>query len=171
MSRGRRRFYTSRRIFAVRATSNGILGPDGEESLSSGRHRTRRSSPIPNIFLRVPGLRSRSRSWSRSRPESVVLTGVGVGVSKFSSTSTPARSRSRLQHFFIFSFLVKRETKMEIENYVLIADSHDGLPCTVLLSLRLRWFPGELANSTIQFGPIITSKTPCLAMNERDRKR
>ena len=98
------------------------------------------------------GLRSRSRIRSRSRPESVVLTGVGVGVgvSKFSSTPTPARSRSRLQHFFIFSFLVKRETKMEIENYVLTARSHDGLPCTVLLSLRLRWFPGELANSAIQ---------------------
>ena len=81
--------------------------------------------------------------------------GVGVGVGKFSSTPTPARSRSRLQRFFIFSFLVKRETKIEIENYVLTADSHDGLPCTVLLSLRLRWFPGELANSTIQFDPII----------------
>ena len=38
--RGRRRLYvTSRRIFVVRATSNGILGPDDEESLSSGRHR------------------------------------------------------------------------------------------------------------------------------------
>ena len=57
------------------------------------------------------GLRSRSRS--RSRPESVVLTGVGVGVGKFSSTPTPVRSRSRLQHFFMISFLVKMETKME----------------------------------------------------------
>ena len=34
----------SRRIFVVRATSNGILGPDDEESLSSGRHRTRPKS-------------------------------------------------------------------------------------------------------------------------------
>ena len=42
-------------------------------------------------------------------------------------------------------FLVKRETKMETEHSVLTADSHDGLPCTVLLSLRLRLFPGELA--------------------------
>ena len=85
------------------------------------------------------GLRSRSRS--RSRPESVVLTGVGVG--KFSSTPTPDRNRSRLQHFFIISFLVKRETKLETEHYVLTADSHDGLPCTVLLSLRLRLFLGN----------------------------
>ena len=38
---------------------------------------------------------------------------------------------------------------MEIENYVLTADSHDSLPCTVLLSLRLRWFPGELANRVL----------------------
>ena len=34
---------------------------------------------------------------------------------------------------------------MEIEHYVLTADSHDGLPCTVLLLLRLRLFPDELA--------------------------
>ena len=56
------------------------------------------------------------------------MTGVGVGVEvgKFSSTPTPARSRSRLQHFFIVSFLVKMETKMETEHYVLNADSHDG---------------------------------------------
>ena len=62
-------------------------------------------------------------------PESVVLTGVGVGVGvgKFSSTPTPTRSRSRLQHFFIISFLVKMETKMETEHYVLTADGHDGL--------------------------------------------
>ena len=93
------------------------------------------------------GLRSRSRSWSRSRPESVVLTGVGVGVGvgKFSSTPTPARSRSRLQHFFIIYFLVKMETKMETKHFVLTADSHDGLPCTALLSLGLRLFPDELA--------------------------
>ena len=44
---------------------------------------------------------------------------------------------------------------MEIEHYVLTADSHDGLPCTVLLLLRLRLFSGELANSTIQVGPVI----------------
>ena len=91
-----------------------------------------------------PGLRSRSRS--RSRPESVVLTGtgvgVGVGVSKFSSTQTPARSRSQLQHFFIISFLVKIEAKMETKHYVLTADGHDGLSCTVLLAQRLRLFPG-----------------------------
>ena len=37
------------------------------------------------------------------------------------------------------------ETKMETEYYVLNADSHDGLPCTVLISLGLRLFPGELA--------------------------
>ena len=80
---------------------------------------------------------------SRSRPESVVLTGVGVGVGfgKFSSTPTPARSRSRLQHFFITPFLVKMET----EHDVLTADRHDGLTCAVLLSLRLRLFPGELS--------------------------
>ena len=60
--------------------------------------------------------------------------GVGVGVGKFSSTPTPARSRSRLQHFFIIPFLAKMETKMETEHYVLTADRHDGLPCTVLLS-------------------------------------
>ena len=91
-----------------------------------------------------PGLRSRSRSRSRSRPESVVLTGVGVGVGvgKFSSTPTPARSRSRLQHFFIISFLVKMETKMETEHYLLNADGNDGLSCTVLLALGLRLFPG-----------------------------
>ena len=34
---------------------------------------------------------------------------------------------------------------METEHYVLTADRHDGLPCTVLLSLKLRLFPGELA--------------------------
>ena len=56
-----------------------------------------------------------------------------------------SRSRSRLQHFFIISFLVKMETKMETEHYVLNADSHDGLPCTVLLALGLRLFPGQLA--------------------------
>ena len=37
------------------------------------------------------------------------------------------------------------ETKMEAEHFVLIVDSHDGLPCTALLSLGLRLFPGELA--------------------------
>ena len=89
--------------------------------------------------------RSGLRSRSRSQPESVVLTGVGVGVDTFSSAPTPARSRSRLQHFFIISFLVKMETKMETEHYVLTADSHDGLSCTVLLSLGLRLVPGELA--------------------------
>ena len=74
------------------------------------------------LLLPRPGLRSRSRS--RSRPESVVLTGVGVGVGvgKFSSTPTPARSRSRLHHFFIISFLVKLETNMEAEHYVLPAE-------------------------------------------------
>ena len=77
--------------------------------------------------------------------------GVGIGVGKFSSTPTPARSRSRFQHFFIISFLSKMETKMETEHYVQTADSHDGVrysctvPCTVLLSLGLRLFPGELA--------------------------
>ena len=34
------------------------------------------------------------------------------------------------------------ETKMETEHYVLTADSHDGLSCTVLLALGLRLFPG-----------------------------
>ena len=36
---------------------------------------------------------------------------------------------------------------METEYYVLNADSHNDLPCTVLLflSLGLRLFPGELA--------------------------
>ena len=83
------------------------------------------------------GLRSRSRSRSRSQPESVVLTGVevGIGVGKFSSTPTPAQSRSWLQHFFIISFLVKMERKMETEHYVLTADGHDGLSCTVFLAL------------------------------------
>ena len=74
--------------------------------------------------------------------ESVALTGVGVGVGKFSSTPTPARSRSRLQNFFIISILVKMETKMETEHYVLTADGHDDLSCTVLLALGLRLFPG-----------------------------
>ena len=37
------------------------------------------------------------------------------------------------------------ETELETEYYVLTADIHDGLPCTVLLSLGLRLFPGELA--------------------------
>ena len=79
---------------------------------------------------------------SRSRPELVVLTGVGVGVGvgKFSSTRTPARSLSRLQHVFISSFLMKMKT----EHYVLTADGHDGVSCTVLLALGLRLFPGEL---------------------------
>ena len=100
---------------------------------------------VSNIHVSQPGLRSRSRSWSRSRPESVVLTGVGVGVGvgKFSSTPTPARSR--LQHFFIISFLVKMETKMETEHYVLTADGHDGLSCTVLLALELRLFLGLIS--------------------------
>ena len=78
------------------------------------------------------GLRSRSLS----RPESVVLTGVGVGVGKFSSI------QSRLHHFFIISFLVKLETNMETEHYVLPADSHDGLPCTVLLLLGVAFVSG-----------------------------
>ena len=34
---------------------------------------------------------------------------------------------------------------MEIEHNVLTADGHDGLSCTVLLTLGLRLFPGELA--------------------------
>ena len=68
--------------------------------------------------------------------------GVGVGVGKFSSTPTPARSRSRLQHFFIMSFLVKMETKMETEHNVVTADGHDGLSCTVFSALGLRLFPG-----------------------------
>ena len=34
------------------------------------------------------------------------------------------------------------EAKMETEHYVQTADGHDGLSCTVLLALRLRWFPG-----------------------------
>ena len=68
------------------------------------------------------------------------MTGVevGVGVGKFSSTPTPARSRSRLQHFFITSFLVKMETKMETEHNVLTADSHDGLSCRVVLDSFFR---------------------------------
>ena len=94
-----------------------------------------------NIQNYKSGLRSRSRS----RPESVILTGVGVGVGKFSSTPTPVRSRSRLRDFFIISFLVKMETELETEYYVLTADIHDGLSYTVLLSLGLRLFPGELA--------------------------
>ena len=56
-----------------------------------------------------------------------------------------SRSRSRLQDFFIISFLVKIETELETENYVLTADSHDGLPCTMVLSLGLPLFPAELA--------------------------
>ena len=49
--RGRRRFYvTSRRIFVVHATSNDILGPDDEESSSSGRHRTR-PKVLGHIFI------------------------------------------------------------------------------------------------------------------------
>ena len=34
---------------------------------------------------------------------------------------------------------------METEHYVLTADGHDGLSCTVILALGLRLFPGELA--------------------------
>ena len=34
---------------------------------------------------------------------------------------------------------------METEHYLLTADIHDGLSCTVLLSLELRLFPGELS--------------------------
>ena len=34
------------------------------------------------------------------------------------------------------------DTELETEYYVLTADIHDGLPCTVLLSLGLRLFPG-----------------------------
>ena len=46
--------------------------------------------------------------------------------------------------------------KMETEHYVLTADGHDGLSCTVLLALGLRLFPGELPMpSTIQVGSII----------------
>ena len=37
------------------------------------------------------------------------------------------------------------ETELETEYYMLTADIHDGLPCTVLSSLGLRLFPGELA--------------------------
>ena len=37
------------------------------------------------------------------------------------------------------------ETELETEYYVLTADIHDGLPCTVLLPLGWRLFPGELA--------------------------
>ena len=37
------------------------------------------------------------------------------------------------------------EAKMVTEHYMLTATSHDGLPCTVLLSLGLRLFSGELA--------------------------
>ena len=41
---------------------------------------------------------------------------------------------------------------METEHYLLTADIHDGLSCTVLLSLGLRLFPGDLAfNHTSQF--------------------
>ena len=37
------------------------------------------------------------------------------------------------------------KTELETEYYVLTADIHDGLSYTVLLSLGLRLFPGELA--------------------------
>ena len=48
------------------------------------------------------------------------------------------------------------ETKMETEHNVLTADTHDGLSCTVLLSLGLRLFLGELAFSrTSRLGSII----------------
>ena len=40
---------------------------------------------------------------------------------------------------------------METEHYLLTAGIHDGLWCTVLLSLLLRLFPGDLAfNHTSQ---------------------
>ena len=40
---------------------------------------------------------------------------------------------------------------METEHYLLTADIHDGLSCTVLLSLGLRLFPGDLVfNHTSQ---------------------
>ena len=83
-------------------------------------------TPPPSVVRLVAGRAAESESES-------------AGVGSFD------RSRSRLQHFFIISFLVKMETKMETENYVLTADSHDGLSCTVLFALGLRLFLGELA--------------------------
>ena len=71
------------------------------------------------------------------------MTGVGAG--KFSSTPTPARSRSRLQHFFIISFLVKMETKMETEHYVLTADCHDGLVVYDALSAGVAFVSGLIS--------------------------
>ena len=46
---------------------------------------------------------------------------------------------------------------METDHYVLTADSHDGLTCTVLLSLGLCLFPGELAfnHMYVQVGSIV----------------
>ena len=42
---------------------------------------------------------------------------------------------------------------METEHYELTADGHDGLPCTVLLSLMLRLFPGKwMVWSSTRFG-------------------
>ena len=43
---------------------------------------------------------------------------------------------------FLERTIVKMKTKMETEQYVLTADDHDGLSCTVLLALGLRLFPG-----------------------------
>ena len=58
----------------VRATTNGILGPGDEQSLSSGRHRTRPKSvgtrdaePEPEPEPPEPTHFGRSRSRSRSR--------------------------------------------------------------------------------------------------------
>ena len=91
------------------------------------------------------GPRSQSRSQSWSRPEWVVLTGVGVGVGKFSSTPIPARSLESVTALFHYFFPSQDGNKDGNEHYVLTADSRDGLPRMVVLSLRLRLFPDELA--------------------------
>ena len=117
---------------------------DYEDRAAVSESESESESESAGVGVGVGVGRSRSRSRSRSRPESVVLTGVGVGVEigKFSSTPTPARSGSRLRHFFIISFLVEMETKIETEHDVLTADSHDGLPCTSLLSLGVAFVSG-----------------------------
>ena len=50
---------------------------------------------------------------------------------------------------------------METEHYVLTANSHDGLPCMLLLSLGLHLLPGELAfNHTSRLDNHKQSATP-----------
>ena len=111
---------------------NVILSTDqGQGQITEGRFNQK--SHLGHVI----GSAAESESDLESESES-------AGVGSFNRS----RSRSRLQHFFIIPFLVKMETKMETEHYVLTADRHNGLPCTVRsyqLSLRLRLFPGELA--------------------------